>query len=104
MGDLILSDNLIKKIAKETATILKNDKAFDPSVYAAALENGSIPKNIPSQTMLTTDDVIAQSGLSIQIIRRHIHKGLLKGNKIGKRYFFTQQNINEYLNTNKDHE
>jgi len=101
MSDITLSDELVDKIAEKTAIILKNDKEFMPSFCASILENNNMPINNPSMNMLTTDDVIKQSGLGIQVIRRHIHKGLLIGTKIGKRYFFSQENINNYLNTNK---
>jgi hypothetical protein len=104
MGDIILTDSLVKKIAKETAQTLKSDKNFIDSVCAIALKNGSVETNKSKQKMLTTDDIIEISGFERQVILRHIRKGLLQGNKIGKRFLFTQENVNNYLKSNKDNE
>tara|TARA_R110002020_G_C16311651_1_gene773905 strand:- start:5032 stop:5286 length:255 start_codon:yes stop_codon:yes gene_type:complete len=47
----------------------------------------------------TVADVAAIVGKTAQTIRAHIDKDYLKGTKVGKSYFFTQKQLDNYVNT-----
>lgn len=83
MSDLILTEEAINKIAGRTAEILKAD--------------GRFPKEEKQDEILNIQQIEKLYGIKDQTIRNHIKKGLLIGKKIGKRHYFTKEQVDNYL-------
>ena len=49
------------------------------------------------EKLYTIDEVVEITKLSKRTINRHLKSGLLKGNKIGNSWRFTQKQVDDYI-------
>lgn len=60
-----------------------------------------MPKQIGNLTLYDLEELSVLLNITVFSLREYIKKGKLKAQKMGKRYFITQESLNEYFSNNE---
>jgi excisionase family DNA binding protein len=60
-----------------------------------------MPKQIGNLTLYDLEELSVLLNITVFSLREYIKKGKLKAQKMGKRYFITQESLNEYFTNNE---
>ncbi len=58
-----------------------------------------MPKHIGNLILYDLEELSNELDITVFSLREYIKKGRLRAQKMGKKYFVTQDSINEYFNT-----
>lgn len=58
-----------------------------------------MPKHIGNLVLYDLEELSHELDITVFSLREYIKKGRLRAQKMGKKYFVTQDSINEYFNT-----
>lgn len=58
-----------------------------------------MPKHIGNLVLYDLEELSNELDITVFSLREYIKKGRLRAQKMGKKYFVTQDSINEYFNT-----
>lgn len=56
-----------------------------------------MPKQVGNLTLYNLEELSEQLDITVISLREYIKKGKLRAQKLGKRYFITQEALNEYF-------
>lgn len=59
-----------------------------------------MPKQIGNLTLYDLEELSVLLNITVFSLREYIKKGKIKAQKMGKRYFITQDALNEYFSNN----
>jgi len=57
-----------------------------------------MPKVIEGITFYSVEDLQERLGLTAATIRKYIRQGVIKGKRIGRPYYVTEESLRRYLN------
>lgn len=60
-----------------------------------------MPKQIGNLTLYDLEELSVLLNITVFSLREYIKKGKIKAQKMGKRYFITQESLNEYFSNNE---
>ncbi len=60
-----------------------------------------MPKHIGNLVLYDLEELSHELDITVFSLREYIKKGRLRAQKMGKKYFVTQDSINEYFNTSE---
>ena len=60
-----------------------------------------MPKQIGNLTLYDLEELSVLLNITVFSLREYIKKGKLNAQKMGKRYFITQESLNEYFSNNE---
>jgi excisionase family DNA binding protein len=60
-----------------------------------------MPKQIGNLTLYDLEELSVLLNITVFSLREYIKRGKLKAQKMGKRYFITQESLNEYFTNNE---
>jgi len=60
-----------------------------------------MPKQIGNLSLYDLEELSVLLNITVFSLREYIKKGKLKAQKMGKRYFITQESLNEYFSNNE---
>jgi predicted site-specific integrase-resolvase len=58
-----------------------------------------MPKQVGNLILFDLEELSKELDISVFSLREYIKKGKLRAQKLGKKYFVTQDSINEYFST-----
>jgi predicted site-specific integrase-resolvase len=58
-----------------------------------------MPKQVGNLILFDLEELSKELDISVFSLREYIKKGKLRAQKLGKKYFITQDSINDYFNT-----
>lgn len=56
-----------------------------------------MPKQVGNLTLYDLEELSSLLNITVISLREYIKKGKIRGQKLGKRYFITQEALNEYF-------
>jgi len=63
-----------------------------------------MPRIIEGITFYSVEDLQERLGLTAATIRKYIRQGTIKGKRIGRPYYVTEENLRRYLNGDSEAE
>ncbi len=60
-----------------------------------------MPKQVGNLILFDLEELSKELDISVFSLREYIKKGKLRAQKLGKKYFVTQDSINEYFSTSE---
>ena len=61
-----------------------------------------MPKHIGNLVLYDLEELSHELDITVFSLREYIKKGRLRAQKMGKKYFVTQDSINEYFNSSEE--